>query len=117
MNYVPNKILKNLQIYQAIEKQNHLILLHIAAQCLRVIFLIKRMNIHFYGWEKKGFIKQDNCVGDIDYEWQKIASANWLKKMKNSKITVVEPMFSNNKILNSEIKKNLKIYILIKKNY
>ena len=30
--------------------------------------------------KKKGFIKQDNCVGDIDYEWQKIASANWLKK-------------------------------------
>ena len=45
---------RSFQTYQAIEKkQSHLILLHIAAQCLRVIFLIKRMNIHFYGWEKK----------------------------------------------------------------
>ena len=36
--------------------------------------------------------------------------------MKNSKITVVEPMFSNNKILNSEIKKKFKnIYFNKKK--
>ena len=32
--------------------------------------------------KNKRFIIQENCVGDIDYEWQSKVAEHWLKKNK-----------------------------------
>ena len=48
------------------------------------VFNNKNKNPMPFQWmgRNKSFIKQDNCVGDIDFEWQSNVAENWLKKNK-----------------------------------
>ena len=82
MNYVPNKILKKFTNLSGDRKKTEpsYFVTHSCTMSKSNIFNKKNEYPFLWMGKKKGFIKQDNCVGDIDYEWQKIASANWLKK-------------------------------------
>jgi len=46
------------------------------------VFDNKKNNPMPFVWmgKKKSFIIQDNCVGDIDFEWQQKVAETWLKK-------------------------------------
>lgn len=82
INYIPNNILKrftNLSGDRKLTEPSYFIT-HSCTMSKNEVF--KKKNNYPFLWmgKKIGFITQDNCIGDIDYEWQKIASANWLKK-------------------------------------
>ncbi len=86
VNFFPNKIMKKYTSLSGDRNKSTdtYFITHSCTVTKIDVFQNKNKNPMPFQWmgENKSFIKQDNCVGDIDFEWQSKVAENWLKKNK-----------------------------------
>lgn len=84
LNFIPEKTLKKVTPLSGDRDQSldSFFITHSCTVSKIKVFKNKKMNPMPFVWmgKKKGFIIQKDCVGDIDFEWQKIITTWWLKK-------------------------------------
>ncbi len=83
-NFIPEKTLKKITPLSGDRDQSidSYFITHSCTVSNINVFDNKKKNPMPFVWmgNRKGFIIQQNCVGDIDFEWQKIIANWWLKK-------------------------------------
>ena len=84
LNFIPEKTLKKITPLSGDRDQSidSFFITHSCTVSKIKVFENKEKNPMPFVWmgKKKGFIEQQDCVGDIDFEWQKIITKWWLKK-------------------------------------
>ena len=84
VNFIPEKILSKYTPLSGDRNKSidSYIITHSCTVSKINVLLNKKKNPMPFVWmgKNKGYIKQENCVGDIDFEWQKQVATWWLKK-------------------------------------
>ena len=83
-NFFPNKVMKRFTSLSGDRNKSTdaYFITHSCTVSRINVFNNKNDNPMPFIWmgKKKAFIIQDNCVGDIDFEWQQKVAETWLKK-------------------------------------
>jgi len=85
-NFFPNKLMKKFTSLSGDRNKSTdcYFITHSCTVSNIKVFNKKTINPMPFSWmgKKKSFILQENCVGDIDFEWQLKVAESWLKKNK-----------------------------------